>query len=157
MDGDGTCAWRFAGDREPGTPPGLTRPCVPQAAIAASSREPPRKPSSKIWLRRERPSSKSGGADGKPKRRMETSRANRQTGPVFENQAAATSVPHGLDFRVQIGMTNRDKTQAKSASCSLVRNQTGEFDPGSERTLAAGLTHASRGTLRGTGERVSNT
>ena len=38
----------------------------------------------------------------------------------------------------------------------------GEFDPGSGRTLAAGLTHASRGTNRvlalgETGERVSNT
>jgi hypothetical protein len=38
----------------------------------------------------------------------------------------------------------------------------GEFDPGSGRTLAAGLTHASRGTIRElaleeTGERVSNT
>ena len=25
-----------------------------------------------------------------------------------------------------------------------IQDQTGEFDPGSERTLAAGLTHASR-------------
>ena len=29
------------------------------------------------------------------------------------------------------------------------RNSTGEFDPGSERTLAACLTHASRTDLRG--------
>ncbi len=37
------------------------------------------------------------------------------------------------------------------------RDRTGEFDPGSERTLAAGLTHASRTRLRPSGERVSNT
>ena len=33
----------------------------------------------------------------------------------------------------------------------------GEFDPGSGRTLAACLTHASRANLRVSGERVSNT
>ena len=33
---------------------------------------------------------------------------------------------------------------------------TWEFDPGSERTLAAGLTHASRAHLRVSGGRVSN-
>ncbi len=33
----------------------------------------------------------------------------------------------------------------------------GEFDPGSGRTLAACLTHASRADLRVSGERVSNT
>lgn len=33
----------------------------------------------------------------------------------------------------------------------------GEFDPGSGRTLAACLTHASRTDLRVSGERVSNT
>jgi len=33
---------------------------------------------------------------------------------------------------------------------------TWEFDPGSERTLAAGLTHASRAPRKGSGRRVSN-
>src|SRR3954447_25342627 len=36
-------------------------------------------------------------------------------------------------------------------------NINGEFDPGSGRTLAACLTHASRANLRVSGERVSNT
>ena len=35
--------------------------------------------------------------------------------------------------------------------------QTGEFDPGSERTLAAGLTHASLKEVYFLGGRVSNT
>ena len=34
---------------------------------------------------------------------------------------------------------------------------TGEFDPGSERTLAASLTHASRAGSNPSGGRVSNT
>ena len=81
-------------------------------------------------------------------------RAQGPPGPVFENQAAATSVPHGLDSRV----LNRNDQYRKKRKIicvfaevrlggsvdALVRKQTGEFDPGSERTLAAGLTHASR-------------
>ena len=39
---------------------------------------------------------------------------------------------------------------------SQVKFSTWEFDPGSERTLAAGLTHASRTHLRVSGRRVSN-
>ena len=48
--------------------------------------------------------------------------------------------------------------KAHSQKCSTrSRKFSKEFDPGSERTLAADLTHASRAPLRGSGERVSNT
>ena len=39
---------------------------------------------------------------------------------------------------------------------SMIEFSTWEFDPGSERTLAAGLTHASRTPRKGSGRRVSN-
>ena len=51
--------------------------------------------------------------------------------------------------------------KAKSFGPSYIEHSIGEFDPGSGRTLAACLTHASRAErpLRGysSGERVSNT
>jgi hypothetical protein len=55
-----------------------------------------------------------------------------------------------------------DEGDGPPASAGAVRSLNGEFDPGSGRTLAARLTHASRGTkppsgVVETGERVSNT
>src|ERR1700755_1906684 len=47
--------------------------------------------------------------------------------------------------------------QPVSISSRLLIDINGEFDPGSGRTLAACLTHASRARLRSSGERVSNT
>ena len=38
-----------------------------------------------------------------------------------------------------------------------LEESSGEFDPGSERTLADGLTHASRAGSNTSGERVRNT
>ena len=48
----------------------------------------------------------------------------------------------------QVGRCAEDEDAGRSARCGRFvvnsKNQTGEFDPGSERTLAACLTHASR-------------
>ena len=60
----------------------------------------------------------------------------------MEEVSSPTSV---VEDEPLIPMKSEEQVKA-SASVDADNDRTGEFDPGSERTLAGGLTHASRAT-----------
>ncbi len=66
---------------------------------------------------------------------------------VWDSQGGNALHPVGgnSDPRGQTRPTRQYKIEHKAQRWAFeLQNQTGEFDPGSERTFAAGLTHASR-------------